>query len=67
MFDIWQGVLNMQNRVKDLGDSEIVQCSKDLSFQHKTLEERATEYGGKLNLDGEYDWGAPVGRERWCE
>ena len=35
------------------------------SFQHKTLEERASEYGGKLNLDGEYDWGEPVGREAW--
>jgi len=34
-------------------------------FRHKTLEERAAEYGGKLNLDGEYDWGEPVGREMW--
>lgn len=25
-------------------------------FQHKTLEERAAEFGGKLMLDGEYDW-----------
>ena len=32
---------------------------------HKTLEERAAEYGGRLNLDGEYDWGEPVGREIW--
>lgn len=35
------------------------------SFRHKTLEERALEYGGRLNLDGEYDWGDPVGREVW--
>lgn len=35
------------------------------TFTHKTLEERAAEYGGKLFLDGEYDWGEPVGRERW--
>jgi antitoxin MazE len=34
-------------------------------FRHKTLEERAAEYGGKLNLDGEFDWGKPVGREIW--
>lgn len=34
-------------------------------FRHKTLEERATEFGGQLNLDGEYDWGEPVGREVW--
>lgn len=34
-------------------------------FRHKTLEERAAQYGGRLNLDGEFDWGAPVGREIW--
>ena len=33
--------------------------------RHKTLEERAAEYDGKLMLDGEYDWGEPVGREVW--
>lgn len=35
------------------------------SFRHRTLEERAAEFDGKLNLDGEYDWGDPVGREVW--
>ena len=35
------------------------------TWKHKTLEERAAEYGGELNLDGEYDWGEPVGREVW--
>lgn len=34
-------------------------------FRHKTLEERAAEFDGKLMLDGEYDWGEPVGREAW--
>lgn len=34
-------------------------------FRHKTLEERADEFNGKLNLDGEYDWGEPEGREIW--
>ena len=34
-------------------------------FRHKSLEERAAEYGGKLDLDGEFDWGEPVGREIW--
>ena len=34
-------------------------------FRHKTLEERASEFDGKLMLDGEYDWGEPVGREVW--
>ena len=33
--------------------------------RHKTLEERAADYDGKLMLDGEYDWGEPVGREVW--
>ncbi|MCM1120943.1 MAG: AbrB/MazE/SpoVT family DNA-binding domain-containing protein [Eubacterium sp.] len=31
------------------------------AFQHKTLEERVAEFGGKLELDGEYDWGKAVG------
>lgn len=36
------------------------------SFRHKTLEERAAEYGGRLNLSGEADWrGEPVGDEVW--
>ena len=26
------------------------------TFRHKTLEERAAEYNGRLMLDGEYDW-----------
>ena len=34
-------------------------------FRHRTLEERAAQYGGRLNLDGEFDWGEPVGREIW--
>ncbi len=34
-------------------------------FRHKTLEERAAEFDGKLILDGEYDWGESVGREVW--
>jgi len=34
-------------------------------FRHKTLEERVAAYGGKLILDGEFDWGEKVGREVW--
>lgn len=30
-------------------------------FRHRTLEERAAEFDSKLMLDGEYDWGEPVG------
>ncbi len=35
------------------------------TFRHKTLKERAAEYGGQLNLDGEGEWRDPVGREVW--
>lgn len=35
------------------------------SIRHKTLEERADAFGGQLNLDGEFDWGEPAGREGW--
>ena len=35
------------------------------SFGHRSLEDRTAEYGGKLDLDGEFDWGEPVGREIW--
>lgn len=33
--------------------------------RHRTLEERAAEYGGRLLLDGEFDWGDSKGREIW--
>ena len=32
-------------------------------FRHRTLEERAMAYAGKLNLDGEFDFGEPVGKQ----
>ena len=35
------------------------------AFTHRTLEERAAEYNGNLNLEGEFDWGEPLGREVW--
>ena len=57
----------MQTRKKDRVNNLEIRPSKEVLFQHKTLEERAAEYDGKLNLDGEYKWGAPVGREHWCE
>ncbi len=33
--------------------------------RHRTLEERAAAFGGKLGPYEEYDWGDPVGREVW--
>ena len=35
------------------------------AFIHKTLEERAAEYGGALGPYEEADWGEPAGRELW--
>ena len=34
-------------------------------FNHKTLEERAAAYDGKIDVDGEFDWGEPMGEEMW--
>ena len=34
-------------------------------FLHRSLEERAAEYGGKLNFSEEIDRGDPVGDEVW--
>lgn len=47
----------------ELVDGNIV--LKKARQQHRTLEERAKEYGGKLGPYEEFDWGEPVGRERW--
>lgn len=54
----------MQAQVKECTVSNgVIKLAKP--FRHKTLEERASAYKGKLDLDGEYDWGEPVGREVW--
>ncbi len=34
-------------------------------FRHKSLKERAAEYGGQLNLSDELDWNEPAGSEVW--
>jgi antitoxin MazE len=47
----------------ELIDGNIV--IKKAKQRHITLEERAKEYGGKLGPYEEFDWGEPVGRERW--
>lgn len=54
--------------LNDYVDAEIVDGKIILTpkFRHRSLRERAEEYGGKLNLLGEVvDWGEPVGRELW--
>lgn len=55
-------------RVENNETEENVMSDADLAtklFCHKTLEERAANFSGKLNLDGEFDWGQPTGREVW--
>lgn len=34
-------------------------------FRHRSLKERAVEYGGSLNLSDEMEWPEPVGKEVW--
>ena len=34
-------------------------------FTHKTLAERAAQFGGQLNLSEDVEWGDPVGNEVW--
>ena len=53
----------MRGQKKETGIRQEIELLGKQTFRHKTLEERAMEYDGKLNLDGEYDWGVPVGRE----
>ena len=53
---------------EDFLDIELINGSivlKKAENRHRTLEERAEEYGGKLGPYEEFDWGEPVGRERW--
>ncbi len=35
------------------------------TFKHRTLEERAAEFAGKIGPYEEFEWGEPVGREQW--
>ena len=48
-------------------NAEIVNGQIILSraFRHRSLKERAAEYGGRLNLSEELDWDEPAGSEVW--
>lgn len=35
------------------------------TFKHKTLEERASDFQGKIGPYEEFSWGKPEGREVW--
>ena len=55
----------MQRQVKAWENRNSKEVLLSKPFFHKTLEERAADFGGKLELDGEFDWGIPEGRECW--
>ena len=55
-------------RDNDYLDVELIDGNivlKKAEHHHRTLEERAKEFGGKLGPYEEFDWGEPKGRERW--
>lgn len=52
----------------DILDIELVDGNivlKKAQKRHMTLEERTKKFGKKLGPYDEFDWGEPVGRERW--
>ena len=55
--------LNINDEVDIKVQNGIIMLSK--IRRHRSLEERAAEYGGMLNLNGEFDWGEEVGQEVW--
>ena len=55
----------MEKNLQEKGEIENFDKKMIVQYNHKTLEERAAEFDGKLKLDGEYDCGDAVGREVW--
>ena len=49
----------------DHKSSPVEAIVSDSGFRHRSLEERAAEYGGRIELSEEFDWGEPVGSEVW--
>ena len=54
----------MIGQVKTWGNSQTDAIVLTKTFKHKTLEECAAEFSGKLGPYEEFEWGAPVGREQ---
>ena len=52
----------MKEKQKAIANEPVV---PELEFRHKSLKERAAEYGGNLDLADEIDWGEPAGNEVW--
>ena len=59
----------MEIQVVKWGNGQGIRIPKlilqELKFKHRTLEERARAYDGKLGPYTEFDWGEPKGREVW--
>ena len=52
--------------IDHLTDEQIKELiSSGYSFSHKTLEEYINDSGGTLIVSDEFDWGEPVGCEKW--
>lgn len=53
--------------IDDFFNIEIVNGNIVLSktFKHKTLEERAADFEGKIGPYKEFEWGELIGREQW--
>lgn len=56
------GIQNNDYLTIELIDGNIVLKK---TFRHRTLEERASEFEGKVGTYQEFEWDTPVGRERW--
>lgn len=56
------GIQNNDYLTIELIDGNIVLKK---TFRHRTLEERASEFDGKVGPYQEFEWDTPVGRERW--
>lgn len=55
--------INMNDEVILVAERGRITIEK--SQRHKTLEERAEAFNGKIGPYEEFDWGDPVGREVW--
>lgn len=55
----------MENNLQEKGERENFDKKIIAKYNHKTLEERMAAFGGKIDVDAEFDWGEPMGEEMW--
>ena len=56
------GIRSDEALIAEIVDGKIV-LSRE--FAHRSLRDRAAEYGGRLNLSDEIQWDEPAGSEVW--